>query len=327
VPSGLAQSGLAQARLVHPRLSINQATIKYADLATALRVTAEAGVQSIGLWREPVAEVGLREAAQLVADSGLRVSSLCRGGFFTALEGAERRRSIDDNRAAIEETATLAAAGADGSAAVLVLVAGGLPAGSTDLRGARERMRDAIAELEPEARASGVTLALEPLHPMYAADRAVLSTLGQAIDIADQFPVESVGVVVDTFHIWWDPQVLEQIARAGASGRIASYQVCDWVTPLPQDVLLARGMMGDGHIDFATLTRAVDAAGYRGDVEVEIFNQAIWDADPASVVARTVRAFAENVPLGSVPLGAVPVGDVPPGNVPPRNVPPRNVPL
>jgi sugar phosphate isomerase/epimerase len=271
--------------------------VKYASLDRALQVTADAGVRSIGLWREPVAEVGLPEAALRVADSGLRVSSLCRGGFFTAVEGAERRRSLDDNRAAIEETATLAAAGAEGSAAVLVLVAGGLPAGSTDLRGARERMRDAIAELEPVARAAGVVLALEPLHPMYAADRAVLSTLGQAIDLAEEFPAESVGVVVDTFHIWWDPAVLDQIARAGASGRIASYQVCDWVTPLPQDVLLARGMMGDGHIDFGPITRAVVDAGFTGDVEVEIFNQAIWDADPAAVVDRTVRAFAENVPL------------------------------
>ncbi|WP_223694312.1 sugar phosphate isomerase/epimerase family protein [Leifsonia poae] len=279
------------------RLSVNQATIKYAGLGEALRVVRDTGVQSIGLWREPVAEVGLPEAARLVTDSGLRVSSLCRGGFFTAVEGPTRRASLDDNRRAIDETATLAAAGAPGSAAVLVLVAGGLPDGSTDLTGARARMRDAVAELEPEARATGVTLALEPLHPMYAADRAVLSTLGQALDIAEQFPAEAVGVVVDTFHIWWDPAVAEQIARAGASGRIASYQVCDWVTPLPADVLLARGMMGDGHIDFATLTRAVTAAGYTGDVEVEIFNQKIWDSDPAAVVERTVRAFAETVPL------------------------------
>jgi sugar phosphate isomerase/epimerase len=125
----------------------------------------------------------------------------------------------------------------------------------------------------------------------------VLSTLGQALDVAAEFPAQSVGVVVDTFHIWWDPQVLEQIARAGAGGRIASFQVCDWVTPLPQDVLLARGMMGDGHIDFGPLIRAVTAAGYTGDVEVEIFNQEIWNTDPAAVVARTVRAFAESVTL------------------------------
>ncbi len=281
----------------HPRLSLNQATIKYADLDEALAVTVGAGIQSIGLWREPIAELGLGQVVARIADSGLRVSSLCRGGFFTAVEGSERRRSIDDNRMAIAETAAVAAAGAPGSAAVLVMVAGGLPPGSRDLLGARERVRDAIGELEPEARAAGITLAIEALHPMYAADRAVVSTLGQALELADQFPVSSVGVVVDTFHVWWDPRVLDDIARAGEGGRIASYQVCDWMTPLPQDVLLARGMMGDGHIDFGPITRAVEAAGYRGDVEVEIFNQAIWDAEPGSVAERTVQAFGAHIPL------------------------------
>lgn len=284
----------------HPRLSINQATIKRASLADALRVTADAGVGAIGLWREPVAEVGLQAAARMLAGSGLRMSSLCRGGFFTAPEGPERRAALDENRRAIEETATLAAAGAEGSAPVLVLVAGGLPAGSTDLAGARARVADALAELEPDARAAGVALAIEPLHPMYAADRAVVSTLAQALDLTEPFPAESVGVVVDTFHLWWDPQALEQIARAGAAGRIASYQVCDFLTPIPADALLARGMMGDGHVDFASLTRAVDAAGYAGDVEVEIFNAELWAADPAQVVERTVRAFERHIPLGAV---------------------------
>lgn len=282
-----------------PRLSLNQATIRHADLADALRVTADAGVESIGLWREPVAAVGLETATRMVADSGLRVSTLCRGGFFTAIDGPERRRSLDENRRAIDETAALAAAGAPGSRAVLVLVAGGLPAGSVDLRGARARVADAIAELEPDARASGVTLAIEPLHPMYAADRAVVSTLGQALDLAAPFPPEAVGVAVDTFHVWWDPEVLPQIAQAGAEGRIATYQVCDFVTPLPADVLLGRGMMGDGHIDFRSLTDAVAAAGYEGDIEVEIFNAAIWEADPAEVVARTVQAFADHIPLAA----------------------------
>ncbi|WP_020075557.1 sugar phosphate isomerase/epimerase family protein [Cryocola sp. 340MFSha3.1] len=282
-----------------PRLSINQATIKYANLAEALRVVGSAGVEAIGLWREPVAEVGLDAAARMLADSGLRVSSLCRGGFFTAPEGAKRRAALDENRRAIEETAALAAAGAPGSAAVLVLVAGGLPDGSRDLAGSRARVADAIAELEPEARAAGVTLAIEALHPMYAADRAVVSTLGQALDIAHPFAAESVGVVVDTFHLWWDPDLFAQIARAGRDGRIASYQVCDWVTPLPADVLLARGMMGDGHIDFAPISAAVAEAGYTGDVEVEIFNEAIWAADPAAVVARTVDAFDRAVGLRS----------------------------
>jgi sugar phosphate isomerase/epimerase len=274
----------------HPRLSLNQATIKYADLDTALRVTGDAGIRSIGLWREPVAQVGLAAAVQRIADSGLRVSSLCRAGFFTAPAGPTRQQALDDNRRAIEETAALAAAGAPGSSPVLVLVAGGLPPGSRDLLGARESVRDAIGELQGDADSSGVTLAIEPLHPMYAADRAVVSTLGQAIDIAEQFG-SSVGVVVDTFHIWWDPQVLDQIARAGRGGRIASYQVCDWITPLPADVLLGRGMMGDGHIDFAPITRAVAAAGYTGDIEVEIFNQEIWDAPHGEVAERVAATF------------------------------------
>ncbi|HWU57224.1 MAG TPA: sugar phosphate isomerase/epimerase family protein [Microbacteriaceae bacterium] len=291
----------------HPRLSLNQATIKYASLADALRVTAAAGIGSIGLWREPVADVGLDEAVRLVADSGLRVSSLCRGGFFTPLPGAARNAALDDNRRAIDETAALAAAGAEGSRAVLVLVAGGLPAGSRDLIGARERVRDAVGVLEADAASAGVTLAIEPLHPMYAADRAVISTLGQALDIAEQFNATTssgptVAVEVDTFHIWWDPQVLEQIARAGRTGRIASYQVCDWITPLPADVLLGRGMMGDGHIDFGPMTDAVERAGYTGDVEVEIFNQQIWDAPFDQVATRVVASFAEHVAV-ALPAG------------------------
>ena len=277
------------------RLSINQATIKYADLATALKATTDAGVQSIGLWREPVNEVGLDTAARMLADSGLRFSSHCRGGFFTLPEGPERVAALDENRRAIEETATLAAAGAPGSAAVLVLVAGGLPEGSRDLIGARERVRDALGALAPFAQEHGVTLAVEPLHPMYASDRAVVSTLGQALDIASDFDPAVVGAVVDTFHIWWDPQVLEQIARAGREGRIASYQVCDWKTPLAEDVLLSRHYPGDGVIDFASLTRAVADAGYTGDVEVELFNAEIWADAPDAVVARTVASFADAV--------------------------------
>ncbi|MCU1408712.1 MAG: sugar phosphate isomerase/epimerase [Microbacteriaceae bacterium] len=287
----------AHAGQAHPRLSLNQATIKRATLGEALAATTDAGIRSIGLWREPVAEVGLRAAAQMVSNSGLRVSSLCRGGFFTAEEPATRRVAIDENRLAIEETAVLAAAGADGSAAVLVLVAGGLPLGSRDLIGARERVRDAIAELEPDAAAAGVTLAIEPLHPMFAADRAVVSTLGQALDLASEFSSASVGVVVDTYHIWWDPSVLHSIARAGREGRIASYQVCDWITPLPADVLLGRGMMGDGHIDFGPMTRAVADAGYTGDIEVEIFNSEIWSASAAAVARRTAENFARHIPV------------------------------
>jgi sugar phosphate isomerase/epimerase len=274
----------------HPRLSLNQATIKYADLSTALTVTRDAGIPGIGLWREPVAEAGLGTAAKLLAESGLRFSSLCRAGFFTAANPALRRTALDENRRAIEETATLAAAGAPGSASVLVLVPGGLPEGDRDLPGARARVRDAVGALVDDAAAAGVVLAIEPMHPIYAADRGVISTLRQALDIAEPFPATTVGVLLDTFHIWWDPQLDEQIVRAGRDGRIAGYQVCDWITPLP-DPLLGRGMMGDGHIDFSAITRAVLATGYQGDIEVEIFNQDVWDADPAEIARRTVRAF------------------------------------
>jgi sugar phosphate isomerase/epimerase len=280
---------------VHPRLSLNQATIKHASLDEALRATTAGGYGAIGLWREPVHAVGLDAAARRLGDSGLRLSTYCRGGFFTMPEGPARRASIDDNRRGIEETATLAAAGATGSTAVYVLVAGGIPDGSTDLLGARARVADAIADLAPEAQAAGVTLAIEPLHPMYASDRAVVSTLKQALDLAAPFDPSVVGVTVDTFHVWWDPEVLSQIARAGAEGRIATYQVCDWKTPLPADVLLGRHYPGDGVIDFAALTTAVEATGYRGDIEVEIFNQEIWDTPYAEVVARTAVGFGSAV--------------------------------
>ncbi|WP_431879577.1 sugar phosphate isomerase/epimerase family protein [Micromonospora marina] len=271
------------------RLSLNQRTTRRWSVAEAVDGCVRAGIPAIGLWREPVAEIGVPAAARLVADAGLRVSSLCRGGFLTAADDAGRAAALADNRRAIDEAADL-------DAACLVLVVGGLPPGSRDLAGARQRVADALAELAPYAGERGVRLALEPLHPMYCADRAVLSTLGQALDLAEAFPAAQVGVVVDTFHVWWDPDVWRQIARAGA--RIASFQVCDFLTPLPADVLLGRGMMGDGHIDFPPLRRAVEAAGYAGDVEVEIFNAEVWATDPDQVVATMIARYTDRVLAG-----------------------------
>ncbi|QNE48627.1 sugar phosphate isomerase/epimerase (plasmid) [Glaciihabitans sp. INWT7] len=266
------------------RFSLNQATIKCADLPTAVRATVDAGIPAIGLWREPVAEFGLTASAAAVRDAGLRVSSLCRGGFFTVPEGRARRAASDDNRRALDEAAVL-------GAPTLVLVAGGLPEGSRDLVGARSRVVEALGELAPHARQVGVTLAIEALHPMYVSDRAVVSTLGQALDLAAPFTPEEVGVVVDTFHVWWDPALREQIARAGRERRIASYQVCDWMMPIASDPLLSRGIPGDGCIDFATITEWVRAAGYRRDVECEIFRQEIWDADAFEVANRVADAY------------------------------------
>jgi sugar phosphate isomerase/epimerase len=268
------------------RLSLNQKTTNRWSVAEAVDGCRRAGLPAIGLWREPVQEIGVAAAAALVADADLRVSSLCRGGFLTAADPAARRRAIDDNRRAIEEAAQL-------SAACLVLVVGGLPPGSRDLSGARDRVAEAVAELVPYAAGHGVRLALEPMHPVYCADRGVLSTLAQALDLAERFPPDVVGVVVDTFHVWWDPDVLRQIERA--AGRIASFQICDWITPLPADTLLARGMMGDGHIDFRLLRGAVEKAGYDGDTEVEIFNADIWAADPDTVVATMIDRYRTEV--------------------------------
>jgi sugar phosphate isomerase/epimerase len=268
------------------RLSLNQRTTAKWSLREAVDGAVAAGLTSIGLWREPVAEVGVEVARRWTDEAGLRVSSLCRGGFFTASDPFDRRAAYDANRAAIDEAAAL-------GARTLVLVPGGLPPGDRDLAGARARVIDAVAELVPYARERGVTLGIEPMHPIYAADRGVVSTLAEALDIAERFDARDVGVVVDTFHVWWDPCVVEQIVRAGE--RIVSYQIGDWITPLPADTLLARGMMGDGHIDFAELTRAVSRAGYTGDVEVEIFNADIWAMPGEKVLMTMVRRYLELV--------------------------------
>lgn len=261
------------------RLALNQRTIPRWGVREAIEGCARHGIEAIGLWREPVADQGLAVCAALVKDAGLRVSSLCRGGFFNAPGW------LDDNRAAIEEAAVL-------GAACLVLVVGGLPGGSTDLAAARSHLSDAIAALVPHARQAGVRLALEPMHPVYCADRGVLSTLGQALDVAAPHPPDTVGVMLDTFHLWWDPDMRAQIARAGRERRISGFQVSDFLRKLPADVLLGRAMMGDGVIDFGPPCGAVTAAGYSGDVEVEIFNADLWAADPDEVLTIMKERYA-----------------------------------
>lgn len=191
------------------RLSLNQETVRQLSLPELVEGCAKAGIGSVGLWRAPVQEYGVERAGQLMKDAGLTVTSLCRGGFLTATEPGERARALDDNRAAVDEAAGV-------NTDTLVLVSGGLPAGEKDLHAARERIADALAELAPYAYERGVRLAIEPLHPMFASDRCVVSTLSQALDLAERFPAEQVGVVVDAYHVWWDDQVAAQIARAGA---------------------------------------------------------------------------------------------------------------
>jgi sugar phosphate isomerase/epimerase len=268
------------------RLSLNQRTTASWSLPEAIKGCVDAGLGAIGIWREQLADVGLDEACRLVADSGLRVSSLCRGGFFTTADPAETSNAEAMNREAIEETGAL-------NAATLVLVPGGLPPGERDLVAARDRATKAIEGLVPYAHEFGVNLGIEPMNPIYAADRGVISTLAQALDIAERFDAADVGVVVDTFHLWWEPDIADQVQRAGP--RIVSYQVSDWITPLPADTLLARGMMGDGHIDFRAFTQYVARTGYRGDIEVEIFNADLWAAPPAEVVDTMAKRYLELV--------------------------------
>jgi sugar phosphate isomerase/epimerase len=260
------------------RLSLNQATVRHLSLEKAAALCVRHGISAIGLWRDRVAEIGLARAAAAVRAADLHVSSLCRGGFFTRADAEGLRAALADNRAAITEAAEL---GAD----TLVLVCGGLVPGSRDIGLARRMVADGIGELVPFAQGLGVRLGIEALHPMFCADRCVISSLGEAVDLALRFPADAVGVVVDTYHVWWDARLADEIARA--AGRIVGYQVCDWVLPLPQDTLLGRGHLGDGVIDFGPISAAVTAAGYRGYVEVEIFNEDVWNA-PADQTASTV---------------------------------------
>ncbi|MDB1086800.1 sugar phosphate isomerase/epimerase [Streptomyces sp. ACA25] len=253
-------------------------TVKQLSLPELVAGCTELGIPGVGLWREPVQAYGVDAAHRLVRDAGLAVTSLCRGGFFTTAT------SLDDNRAAIDEAAAL-------GTGTLVLVSGGLPPGSRDLAAARQLISEALATLAPYAAERGVRLAIEPLHPMYAADRCVVSTLAQALDLAEPFPAGQVGVVVDTYHLWWDDTVAQQISRAGAAGRIHSFQLADWTTPLPEGVLTGRGQLGDGCIDLPWFREQVDATGFDGPVEVEIFNEAMWARDGLEVLRETAERF------------------------------------
>jgi sugar phosphate isomerase/epimerase len=263
------------------RLSLNQATTMNWGMAETIDGCARAGVGWIGLWRHKVAEIGLGETARCMRAAGLRASSLCRGGYFPAASALERQERIDDNRRAVDEAAEL-------GAAVLVLVSG--PAPDRDLDAARQMVEDGICAVAPYALERGVRLAIEPLHPMFAGDRSVVVTLGQANALAARVGSDAVGVAVDVYHVWWDPQVYVEIDRA--SGGILGFHVSDWLVP-PPDHLLGRGMIGDGVIELRRLREAVDAAGYSGPIEVEIFNQKIWDTPGEQVLALMKQRFVE----------------------------------
>jgi len=282
----------------HRWLSINTATLRGAGrLDTIIEACARHGVRAISPWRDQVQAIGLERTAELVRGHGLALSGYCRGGMFPGVDAAARQAALDDNRRAIDEAKSL-------DAACLVLVVGGLPgalAGKTltrDIAGAREQVREGIAMTLEHARRVGMPLAIEPLHPMYAADRACINTLEQALDVCDALDprrsgalgVEgddraALGVAVDVYHVWWDPKLEAQIARAGRE-RLLAFHVCDWLAKT-RDLLEDRGMMGDGVIEIPKIRAWIEAAGFAGYSEVEIFSSLDWWKRPADEVLAT----------------------------------------
>ena len=265
-------------------LSLNLATVRRQfGFAEAVEACLRHGITAIAPWRDQVAAVGLSEAARIIRDSNLRVTGLCRGGMFPAADAGGRQAAIDDNRRAIDEAAAI-------TADCLVFVVGGLPNGSRDIGGARRMVEDGFNAILPHARAAGVPLALEPLHPMYAADRSCLNTLEAALDLCDQLG-DGVGVAIDVYHVWWDPKLEAQIARAGREGRILAHHICDWLVPTT-DMLLDRGMMGDGIIELKTIRGHIERAGYAGPQEVEIFSAGNWWTRPGDeVISECLTRF------------------------------------
>ena len=265
----------------HSALAINSATVKTLNLQQLCDGCARAGITTIAPWRDLIQAVGIPQAGKMIRDAGLKVTSLVRAGLFTAADEAGRKAAIDDNRRALDEATAIGAAN-------LLLIAGGLPPGSNDIVGARKQVRDGLAALLPHARAANMPLALEPLHPMTAADRGCVTTLGNANDLCDELG-DGIGVAIDVYHVWWDPTLPREIARAGK--RILGYHVCDWLVPTT-DLLADRGMMGDGIIDLKSIRKMIEDAGYTAPVDVEIFSaNNWWKRNPDEVLRICAERF------------------------------------
>jgi len=274
----------------HDLLSLNTATVrKQGDLLAIAEACARHGIRAVSPWRDQVAAVGLDRAVRAVKEAGLKLSGYCRGGMFPA-DAAHRQEAQDDNRRAVDEAAAL-------GAPCLVLVVGGLPqfsrpgsAPSKDLAAAHAMVEESLATLLDYARHAKMPLAIEPLHPMYAADRACVNTLAHALDLCDRLdPARSgaVGVALDVYHVWWDPRLADDSRRCGPA-RMLAYHVCDWLVPT-RDLLLDRGMMGDGVIDLRRIRAEVEALGFDRFCEVEIFSEHWWSR-PMDEVLQTCIA-------------------------------------
>ncbi len=267
------------------RLCVHTITTKPWSIERAAEAYARAGVRGITVWREALAERDVGAVGELLRRHELSVVSLCRGGFFAYADAAGRRKAEADNRLAIDQAAAL-------GAPLVVLVCGAVP--GQPLATSRQQIQAGIEALVPYAEAARVRLAIEPLHPMYADTRSAINTLGQANDIAESIASPWVGVAVDVYHVWWDPALEQEIARSGRSGALFAFHVCDWKTPTV-DLLLDRGLPGEGCIDLRQIRGWVEAAGFVGFNEVEIFSEAYWAGDQAELLDRVVRSYLSHV--------------------------------
>jgi sugar phosphate isomerase/epimerase len=267
------------------QLCIHTITTKPWPIEKAAERYAAAGVKGITVWRDAMDGRDPVKVGALLRDNGLSVVSLCRGGFFPASTATGREKALDDNRRAIAEAHAL-------GAPHVVLVCGAVP--GMPLVEARAQIRDGIAALLPDCAAAGVKLAVEPLHPMYADSRSAINTLGQANDLCEQIDSPLVGVAVDVYHLWWDPALETEIARCGKLKKLFAYHVCDWKTPTT-DLLLDRGLMGEGCIPLRQIRQWVEAAGFNGWNEVEIFSTTYWSGDQQQFLDKIVQAYRDHV--------------------------------
>ena len=261
-------------------LALNTATVQEKwTLRETIAGCARHRIRGMAPWRDRLSQMGVKEAAKMIRDSGLSVSALCGAGMFPAADRKSRLSAIDEVRRALDEAATL-------EAGCLSLIPGGLPGESKDLAGAREMVRDGIGEVLDQARSAGVPLAIEPQHPMHCASRGCVGTLAQALDLCDELDPggAALGIAVDVYHVWWDPRLKDLIEKAGEK-RLLAFQISDWL-PASRDMHADRGMMGDGVIDLPLVRSWMEESGYRGFHEVEILSASNWwRRDPDEVLA------------------------------------------
>ncbi|MBT4269481.1 MAG: sugar phosphate isomerase/epimerase [Deltaproteobacteria bacterium] len=263
------------------RLCIHTITTKPWSLETAIEKYAAAGVKGITIWRQWLDGKDPKTAGQMARDAGLEIVSYCRGGFFPAEDAPGRRSAIDDNRKIIDEADAL-------GTNLIVLVCGAVPGQS--LPESRNQIGDGIGAILGHAKSAGIKLGIEPLHPMYADSRSAINTMRQANDFCDQFQDPNLGVAVDVYHLWWDPELRQEILRCGNSGRLLAFHICDWLTPT-EDILNDRGLMGDGCINIREIRGWVEDAGFKGFIEVEIFSDRWWLKDQELFLEAIKKAY------------------------------------